>query len=285
MSSRTDNSMSQPGMQHREAGVLEAGTIRMNSISVFVVILFLLLGSCTDRSTESVAWRTEKIEHWQDSGHYVRLQYPVVLGGSASRLNPVVQRWIGTECGSLVDVGVTYSDAQGCLNALAQHCVAAGHLPQDQCYVDVVVDVRLDAAGLFAIKLQNISYGGGAHELYHAANLNIDLQDAHVFALSDLLNNPDTGTLALRITHAFRAERHIPEDQTLTQAGYLSDRLPVPTVVMAVPEGLLFSYQTYEIAPFSAGQPQVLVPYSDLSDMVRAEGPLPRLHALLATTK
>jgi Protein of unknown function (DUF3298) len=255
--------------------------MRINTRSALVVVLTFLLTACTSRPTDSVGWRTERIEHWQATDNYVRLQYPVVIGADAERLNPVIQRWIGANCG---DGGTTVADARACLSALVKDCsdtiAATSQSELKACAVNITTDVWLDAAGLLAINMDVTSWGGGAHPQEETHDLNLDLRSGRALQLGDLLDHWDAETLALRITHALRTQRHIGSDQTLMQAGFFVDHLPVPPAVMALPQGLLFTYGPYEIAPGVEGQQQVLVPYDELSGMIRSTGPLPRLHGL-----
>jgi hypothetical protein len=204
-----------------------------------------------------------------------------------SSLNPVIQSWIGANCS--VEPESKYSDATTCLAGLWKGCshVTDPSLPPQQraCTENITTTVQLDAAGLMVIRMDSDSYGGGAHDVSEVHALNLDLHGARALQLNDLLEHPNTETLALRITHALRQQRHIPADQPLTQAGFNTDHLPVPATVMIMPEGLLFTYQSYDIAAYSEGQPQVLVPFAELSDMVSGAGPLPRLRALLEVPK
>jgi hypothetical protein len=263
--------------------------MRVNLRGVLLLNGGLLLIACAGRSTESVAWRTARAERWQDSNHYVRMLYPVLIGRDGVHLNPIIQHWIGSHCANLDDPGQTYPDAKACMIALFKDCSDVGSTKLNPglnaCIVNIRADVVLDAAGMLAIKMELDSYGGGAHELVKIEDLNLDLHSDTTLGLDDFLDHYDKETLAHRITDALRVEQHIPADQSLTQAGFLTDDMPVPPTVLALPEGLLFTYQSYDIASFSGGQPQVLLPYADLSDIVRASGPLPRLHALLATSE
>lgn len=247
---------------------------------VFASLAVLVLTACTERTPDSVSWRIEQLEHWQDGGHYVRLHYPVIVGADAARLNLVIQRWIGAHCA--VNPTVTFGDAKGCLTGLVKDCSELG--ADSACFVDLTADPWLDAAGCLGIRLEATSYSGGNHEQVDIEALNLDVRTGRALGLTDLLNRPDARSLAMRIAHALRVQRHIPDDKSLTQAGLLTDDIPVSTRVLALPEGLLFIYLAYEIAPYPEGRPQVLVPYADLSDMMLKTSPLPRLHDLLETT-
>jgi hypothetical protein len=237
----------------------------------------LVLTGCAERTPDFVSWRVEQLEHWQDANNYVRLHYPVIVGADAARLNPVIQRWIGAHCS--VDPTASFSDAKGCLTGIVKYCSELG--AETGCTVDLWAEPWVDAAGCLGIRIEVTSYTGGNHEQTDIEALNLEIPSGRALGLTDLLNRPDARSLAMRITHALRVQRHIPDDKSLTQAGLLTDDIPVSTRVLALPEGLLFIYLAYEIAPYTEGRPQVLVPYADLSDMVLKTGPLPRLHDLL----
>jgi hypothetical protein len=244
------------------------------------------LSSCGTPQGDSVGWRRESLISWKDPSHYTRLSYPVVVGATADRLNPVIQHWIGQKCSATNDPTKAYASASECLTALSADCEAAPKTTEPtedrDCWAETTADVELDAADLLTVRMTNNAYGGGAHPVTDVADLNLQISTGKTLTLGDLLNHPDTSTLALRITHALHKERHLPEGSSLTSAGFFVDTLPVPTNVRVLPEGLLFTYESYEVAPGVEGQPEVLLPYSDIADMLPEQGAVRRVQLLLA---
>lgn len=237
---------------------------------------------------DSVALRTVQIEQWQHDDDYVRLRYPRIVGDAAARLNPIIERWIGGHCPIIGPKPEKFDNIPACVAAFTAACVKQhAHTPAGQhfaCTMDSTADIRLDAAGLLGVVLKSYVYTGGAHGQTLIADLNLDLNSGRALKLDDLLNVVDKTVLSDKIEWALRRQRHITADQSLKQAGFFKDNLPVPTTVLVLPEGLLFTYQSYDVAPYVMGQPQALVPYNQLSGMLRRNGLLPHVQALQATS-
>ncbi|HEU0195823.1 MAG TPA: DUF4163 domain-containing protein [Nevskiaceae bacterium] len=216
---------------------------------------------------------------------YVKLQYPVVIGAAGARLNPVINRWIGARCPVPQDHPPHYASVSACEAAFSSAChrlmakfKAAGY--PGGCTLDATSEIRLDAAGLLGVVFTTYAFTGGAHGNTVVSYLNLDLRSGRVLKLDDLLKPIDDRKLAAAIETAVRRNRRIPTTNSLKQAGFFIDPLPLTRTVLALPRGLLFTYQSYDVGPYVLGQPHGVVPYSAVQGMIRPDGPLPRLEAL-----
>lgn len=231
-----------------------------------------------------------QLQHWRGGNDYARLSYPVVVGDGAARYNKVINRWVGNHCPGINFKTTRYQSAAACVAAFAKRCAQLkAHAPTDHfgCTLDGSTRIGVDAAGLLSLQLKTYTYTGGAHGWTQVSNLNLDLDTGQALQLKDLIVHPDNVVLRHAIEQALRASRHIAPDKTLKQAGYFKSRLPIPGAVLMLPEGLLFTYQSYAIAPYYMGQPQALVRYADIAQMLPTQGPkadlLGRLRGLHAT--
>ena len=43
------------------------------------------------------------------------------------------------------------------------------------------------------------------------------------------------------------------------------------------PRGLAVTFEPYQVGPFAAGAPSVLIPYTEMKDLIRSGGPLASL--------
>ncbi len=257
--------------------------------AAWLLAAFLAMPGCHRAvpAPQSVGVTTAHAESWRGGDDYAKVTYPVVVGGvDAARLNPVIQRWIGARCPIPAENAPQPSSAAACVAAFSTACATLKHKYEDAgaqpfgCTLDANTEIKLDAAGLLGVAYTTYSYTGGAHGSTVVSYLNLDLASGRVLTLKDFLNAPDAARLSSALESAVRANRHIPADQSLKQAGFFVDRLPVPDTVLALPRGLLFTYQSYDVAPYVLGQPHGLVPYSALNGMIRAEGVLLRLRTL-----
>lgn len=236
-------------------------------------------------SPRSVEVAVAHAEAWRADDDYAKLDFPFVGGPAGQRLNPIIQRWIGARCPGLPGSAAPPADAAACVAAFSSACAALKHdygadTGTFGCTLDATTEIRLDAAGLLGAIYTTYSYTGGAHGSTVVSYLNLDLASGRVFTLEDLLDTRDTARLSGAIERAIRAERHIPAGRSLEQAGFFTNTLPLPGEVLALPQGLLFTYQSYDVAPYSEGQPHGLVAYTELDGMIRATRLLAGLRAL-----
>lgn len=256
-------------------------------IGVAVALACLPIGCVTDAPhTDAVGLRTVNVQRRLNDSDYVKLRYPHVVGAGTAMLNPVIERWIGGHCSIIGPKLQRYDDAAACVAAFVDKCARLrAASPADQpfgCTLDATAVVKVDAAGILGLTMTSYAYTGGAHGLTTITDLNLDLRSGRALKLDDLLDHPDQKKLSALIEQGLRRARHIPQERSLKQAGYFENNLPVPDTVLALPEGLRFTYQSYDIGPHTMGQPQSLVPYKALSEMAPPDGVLSRLHRLLA---
>ena len=255
-----------------------------------IVALVLAFGCCTAGAADSVLWRSESLY-----GVSVQLHYPVVIGADATRLNPAIELWIGGECARSPILRnsylrrETYHNARDCLTALSERCAALEQgsgegLPANPCQAEVTARVRTDAAALLVIELD--SYGSTnydflaiPHQGWAVDYLNLDIRSGRTLGLSDLLKLGPLHLAALErlIIRALHTQFHIPADRTLTQAGFDTDQPPIPSSVAVLPSGLLFVYRPSELKFPTGARASVLLPYPQLSSIIRENGPLSRL--------
>lgn len=256
------------------------------------IALLLAIVACAHHVSPSSGWRSADLY-----GMNVRMKYPVMLGPNASRLNPLIEHWIGDSCGKSPMLRHTiwqrekYRDARACVAALSRICAArtggagvsfTGSPPQ--CQAIITVNIGMYRAGLLSLQMQ--SYGssynhviGTPYQSWDTEYLNLDTRAAHVLILGNLVNLslPDATALEQAIIHALRAKFHIPVNQTLKQAGFDTNYPPIAKRVEVLPTGLMFFYNRYEVKFPVGARPRVMVPYSEISGLIPSTSPLRRL--------
>jgi hypothetical protein len=255
-----------------------------------IVALVLAFGSCIAGAADSVLWRSESLY-----GVNVQMHYPVVIGAGATRLNPAIERWIGGNCARSPILRnsylrrKTYHNARDCLTALSERCAAleqgsGAGLAANPCQAEVTARVRTDVAGLLVIELD--SYGSTnydflaiPHQGWAVDYLNLDIRSGRTLGLSDLLKlgPPYVADLERLTIRALHTQFHIPANRTLRQAGFDTDQPPLPSTVAVLPSGLLIVYRPSELRFPTGARSSVVLPYPQLSGMIRENGPLSRL--------
>lgn len=206
------------------------------------------------------------------------LSYPST--GQAA-LDELIELWIGTQCPTANPEGKP-ATPQACLRQLLAECRHAEGtdpaLPL-RCSYQAQVTPELNAHGLLTLRYSGEQYSGGAHGSAEVAFLNIDVETGDPLRLQSLIRiRPEK--LQKLLDRGLRAQRGIPAEQPLTEAGLLVEALPIPEAVAMRADGLLFVWQAYEIAAYAEGQPSLLLPYADLQKVIPASSPLRRLPAV-----
>ena len=195
-------------------------------------------------------------------------------------LDNLIETWIAARCPVSPD-SVRAATPEGCMNQVLDECVAnanaaTGDAPV-RCTFGARIEPVLNDKGLFSLKYTGNHYSGGAHGMPDAGYFNYDVEGERVLALDDVV--VVTPALNDLLNLRMRRERGVSADQTLKSVGFFEDRLPLTQNVLIESEGLRFTWQSYEVAPYALGQPSLLLSYAELGDLISATSPLRRLLA------
>lgn len=112
---------------------------------------------------------------------------------------------------------------------------------------------------------------GGAHPAYFTVYKNFDLTQGRWLKLEDVFKNPNDPGLIAVVDSAVRAARGIAPDASLTELGMFEETI-IPTANFEIrPKGIHFFYNSYDIAPYSMGYSQAIIPFELLSDYLRSD--------------
>lgn len=128
-----------------------------------------------------------------------------------------------------------------------------------------------DRGGIVAVLFQISSYSAGAaHPGHYSRSLNFDLRDGKVLAMEDVFI-PGSGYLDKLASACLK---DLKERQVLDwEEGALAD--PKNYQVWNItPDGILVTFDEYQVAPYAAGPQSVVVPYAVLAAVIRPGGPL-----------
>jgi len=142
--------------------------------------------------------------------------------------------------------------------------------PRDE--VDLIAQARYRSSGLTVVELTTYQYfTGSAHGITATQFLNWDNNEQKVLGLADILRpgQDDNYVQALEAAHKQwmqgRSEIDDTERWLRTWPFQPSDNFAFTD------QGLVVKYDSYEIAPYSSGQPEILIPYNQLKGIVRAD--------------
>lgn len=105
-------------------------------------------------------------------------------------------------------------------------------------------------------------------ESIHFANLNP--RSGAAIALSDLLEPGSEDKLRSIAEAHFRAVREIEEELSLADAGFTFENgeFALPDNFAIGEDALTFYYNLYEIAPYSMGATQLVIPFEEIGEQI-----------------
>lgn len=120
---------------------------------------------------------------------------------------------------------------------------------------------------LLVITREYDTYTGGAHGSAWVGVDHIDLKTQKVVTLADLFSPTEQKALTRIAEPFFRLDNDIKANETLTEAGYWfeKDQFKLPATFALTENGILFVYGQYEVAPYAAGMPDFVLPYSAIA--------------------
>ncbi len=130
---------------------------------------------------------------------------------------------------------------------------------------DVSVEILADT--LISLSIQEEYYTGGAHGGYGTYFINISPKTGAEITLDDVLKSGYNEVLRNLGEKVFRKVREIPDTASLNENyfEFPDDRFELNQNFGFKKEGIVFFYNSYEIAPYAAGPTEVLIPYEELT--------------------
>ncbi len=144
--------------------------------------------------------------------------------------------------------------------------------------LEKVIEVILNTSQIISFSINESSYTGGAHGAYSQAFLNIDLDIMQSLALSDILLAGYEAELNVTGEKIFRQVKELGRNANLEKAGYWFERgFSLNNNFLITEKGLLFYFNTYDIAPYALGATEILIPYSEIQNLIDPNGLLAAL--------
>ena len=200
----------------------------------------------------------------------IDMAYPELLavpGGDTLALNRELRRRLNS--GAATDAPPLYAAPESILSAR----IAAFEkpLPNEAPWFDsTYAKVERFAPGALTISIFQFWYGGGAHPNTTRVYAVLDPATAREVPLDSVLVPGGREKLVPLVERAFRKVRGMPPDSSLTTAGFwFKGPFELTPNWGFVKEGVVFHYNSYEVAPYAMGPTPAVVPYADLPGIVR----------------
>lgn len=201
----------------------------------------------------------------------VLLNTDVNADGSLSQL-------IETAASSMEDEFSNYTDAYG--EAFPDSIAAANKKFMDESphiynwNAEETMNVLYDEQYILCTEEFIYDFTGGAHGNYNYSYLTFDLHTGELLSYDDIFNANYEAILTALIEKQLRADRKIDDKSPLSSAGLLVDHLELTDNFCINHGGIGFTYNPYEIAPYSDGAIRIFLTWQQLKSLIRPEGPL-----------
>lgn len=135
---------------------------------------------------------------------------------------------------------------------------------------DVHIDKVWEYGGMLGYSMQTYEYLGGVHGGYTTEGITFDIETGRPY---ELIIDPEKAAdpaLQALLRQGLTQYFSINMEQTIENVDeflFLPDDglIPLPaTDLWIVPDGVVFIYQSYEIAPYAAGQPSFTIPLEQI---------------------
>ncbi|MDR0597283.1 MAG: RsiV family protein [Treponema sp.] len=116
-------------------------------------------------------------------------------------------------------------------------------------------------------------YTGGAHGMRNKDYYVFSLDDKRQLALNDIIRDEARPELGDLVEAALRKQMRIPDWIPLSEQGFFENTVEKLEDFFLTPQGLGFQWDPYEIAPYSTGIIEIVIPYSELHSLFTLLGP------------
>nr|WP_234367814.1 DUF3298 and DUF4163 domain-containing protein [Parabacteroides pacaensis] len=131
----------------------------------------------------------------------------------------------------------------------------------------------------FVNRLEN--YTGGAHGAHAVTNHVINLKTGKLITEQDIFVADYQDTLAKLLVNKIAAQNNVKDPKELENAGFFSVEEIYPNGNFLVKEdGIVYTFNEYEIAAYVVGQTKVFLPYNELQLVLRKDSPISQLTAI-----
>jgi hypothetical protein len=124
---------------------------------------------------------------------------------------------------------------------------------------------------LLSLSIREAYYTGGAHGGHGTFFISIAPSTGASFTLDDFMKIGYLEPLTQLGENAFRQVRAIADTASLEESGFEfpDNSFQLNKNYGFKNEGIVFCYNSYEIAPYASGPTEILIPYDALADWIR----------------
>jgi len=140
--------------------------------------------------------------------------------------------------------------------------------------INSTVSVIYNASSIVSFQSEFYHFTGGAHGMSGIYFANFNSQDGKRLTLSDLLVSGFEKELNRIADKLFRKDKDLSPDANLDEAGFWfeGNKFSLNGNFGIKNHGLVFYFNSYEIAPYAMGPTEIIVPYKEIKSLVKSDG-------------
>jgi hypothetical protein len=259
-------------------------------LSILISILSsLIFFGCGDNDYEKAKVkygmkRYEKNSEQCDSTHCAKIQfnYPWIKGAFNDQVKDSIKKYIKNTLlenyshespSATLDsmAWVFFKDYQETTNEFSEYKLSWE--------LNNTISVIYNDNSIVSFQSEFYHFTGGAHGNGGNYFTNFNSRDGKRLALSDLLVSGYEKELKDIAEKIFRKDKELSHDVNLEEAGFwfVDNKFSLNENFGIKNEGLVFYFNSYEIAPYSMGSTEFLIPYSDIKKLINPEGLLEKV--------
>jgi len=127
---------------------------------------------------------------------------------------------------------------------------------------------------LLSYYLLNYAFTGGAHGMESEEYTVVNMQNGTALSLVDIFNKGFEPHLTDLLTQKLKEIYTLSQEDRLTDHGFFVDDIAPNSNFYITGNGIGFYYNHYEIAPYSNGPTDILIPFRELEGMIKETSPL-----------
>lgn len=263
----------------------------MNNIFKMILYLLIFLSGCSTKNTNDykIQYGMKKFERTfgscdsTDTGcAKILFEFPEIKYAYTESVKDSISRQIQNTLLSNYTVGVNINSLDSLSELFSSDYQDMSkdfpgyNLPWE---LNNTISIIYNDNSVVSLQSEFYHFTGGAHGNSGVYFTNFNSEDGGKLALSDLLIPDYRRELNLTAEKIFRNQNNILPDEDLEAAGYwfegnkfsLNDNFAIKN------DGLVFYFNSYEIAPYAMGPTEILIPYKEMKNLVKKDGLLYRI--------
>lgn len=237
----------------------------------------------TEAPVEVPLWMSEQVEWSQKDPacmasvcSEVNVSYPKLVSGLAvhDSVNQLISNTLREQLATLIGGAPHLSVTELSEKVMQMYQEFRQAVPESETtwYLSFLVTPSFTGDSVLSLRYESTYYMGGAHPNAQTVFQNVNTKGSNITSLHHFF--ADTAQIGSLAEAAFRQQAGLTPATDLSASGFLfeNNQFQLTNNFGFTKEGLVFYYNSYEIAPYAAGPTEVLIPFEQLQGLFRPSG-------------